>query len=50
MPTLHVIPSHFTDFLFQLLQGHAARLKHWVLMGFALLLLGIILHFTHGVN
>lgn len=41
--------AHFTD-LFQLLQGHQARLKHWILMGFALLISGIILHFTHGVN
>ena len=41
--------AHFID-LFQLLQGHPARLKHWILMGFALLISGIILHFTHGVN
>jgi heparan-alpha-glucosaminide N-acetyltransferase len=30
------------------LQTHKERLKHWLLMGFSLLVLGIILHFTNG--
>ncbi|KAJ6673013.1 HEPARAN-ALPHA-GLUCOSAMINIDE N-ACETYLTRANSFERASE-LIKE PROTEIN (DUF1624) [Salix koriyanagi] len=34
--------------IFQL-QNHAARLKHWILMGFALLILGLALHFTHAI-
>lgn len=29
-------------------QSHMDRLKQWVTMGIALLLLGIILHFSHG--
>ncbi|KAH7670805.1 Heparan-alpha-glucosaminide N-acetyltransferase protein [Dioscorea alata] len=28
---------------------HSERLKHWVLMGFALLICGIILHFTNAI-
>nr|CAB3491284.1 unnamed protein product [Digitaria exilis] len=28
---------------------HKERLKHWLLMGFALLVLGIILHFTNAI-
>lgn len=31
-------------------QDHLGRLKHWVLMGLALLIFGLILHFTHGEN
>lgn len=31
-------------------QDHSSRLKHWLLMGLALLISGLILHFTHGVN
>lgn len=30
------------------LQTHKERLKHWLLMGFSLFVLGIILHFTNG--
>lgn len=30
------------------MQGHAERLKQWVSMGFGLLILAIILHFTDG--
>lgn len=30
-------------------QDHSARLKQWVTMGFTLLILGLVLHFTHGV-
>lgn len=43
-----VIGLHFGHVLVHF-KGHAARLKHWVLMGFALLILGIILHFTHAI-
>ncbi|KAK6915616.1 hypothetical protein RJ641_020733 [Dillenia turbinata] len=28
---------------------HSDRLKHWVLMGLTLLILGLILHFTHAI-
>lgn len=31
------------------LENHSTRLKHWVLMGLSLLILGIILHFTHAI-
>lgn len=31
------------------LQTHKERLKHWLLMGFSLLVLGILLHFTKGI-
>lgn len=31
------------------MRGHAARLKHWIVMGFALLILGLVLHFTHAI-
>lgn len=31
------------------LQTHKGRLKHWLLMGFSLLVLGILLHFTKGI-
>ena len=30
------------------LQSHKERLRHWLLMGFSLLALGILLHFTKG--
>lgn len=30
------------------LQGHSERLKQWLLMGFLLLTLGLMLHFTEG--
>ncbi|KAK1270492.1 hypothetical protein QJS04_geneDACA014215 [Acorus gramineus] len=30
-------------------QGHRSRLKHWVLMGLALLIVAIILHFTDAI-
>ncbi|RLM59167.1 hypothetical protein C2845_PM18G03410 [Panicum miliaceum] len=29
--------------------GHKERLKHWLLMGFSLLVLGILLHFTKAI-
>ncbi|KAB1202183.1 hypothetical protein CJ030_MR8G009792 [Morella rubra] len=44
-----IIGLHFGHVLIHL-EGHSARMKHWSLMGFALLILGIILHFTHGGN
>lgn len=31
-------------------QTHKERLTHWLSMGFALLLLGILLHFTNGIS
>lgn len=30
-------------------QDHSSRLQQWLVMGFALLVLGIILHFTDGM-
>ncbi|XP_024022989.1 heparan-alpha-glucosaminide N-acetyltransferase [Morus notabilis] len=30
-------------------KGHSERLKHWVSMGFGLLIIGIILHFTDAI-
>lgn len=52
MPNLHWTGSCnlFFPLFSQLCQGHPARLKHWSLMGFALLILGITLHFTDGLN
>ena len=35
-------------FLFLKFQSHTDRLRQWVAMGIALLVLGIILHFSHG--
>ncbi|KAF3944924.1 hypothetical protein ACB098_03G031200 [Castanea mollissima] len=43
-----IIGVHFGHVLVHF-KGHPARLKHWVLMGFALLISGIILHFTHAI-
>ncbi|GAB2218701.1 hypothetical protein Drorol1_Dr00001928 [Drosera rotundifolia] len=31
------------------MKNHADRLKHWILTGLALLVIGIILHFTHAM-
>jgi hypothetical protein len=36
--------------LFLKFQSHTDRLRQWVTMGVALLVLGIILHFSHGIN
>ncbi|EXB75886.1 hypothetical protein L484_022563 [Morus notabilis] len=33
----------------RLIEGHSERLKHWVSMGFGLLIIGIILHFTDAI-
>lgn len=43
-----IIGVHFGHVLVHF-EGHQARLKHWILMGFALLISGIILHFTHAI-
>ncbi|XP_062144867.1 uncharacterized protein LOC133852185 [Alnus glutinosa] len=43
-----IIGVHFGHVLVHF-KGHQARLKHWILMGFALLISGIILHFTHAI-
>ncbi|KHN43304.1 Heparan-alpha-glucosaminide N-acetyltransferase [Glycine soja] len=44
-----IIGLHFGHVLIHL-QDHPSRLKHWLLLGLALLTSGLILHFTHGVN
>ncbi|KAM1038715.1 hypothetical protein ACFX15_032694 [Malus domestica] len=43
-----IIGVHFGHVLIHM-QGHPARLKHWVPTGCALLALGIILHFSHAI-
>ncbi|CAL0311215.1 unnamed protein product [Lupinus luteus] len=43
-----IIGLHFGHVLIHL-QDHSSRLKHWLLMGLALLTSGIILHFTHAI-
>ncbi|XP_042987687.1 heparan-alpha-glucosaminide N-acetyltransferase isoform X2 [Carya illinoinensis] len=43
-----IIGLHFGHVLVHF-EGHPARLKHWSLMGFALLILGITLHFTDAI-
>ncbi|KAK7284381.1 hypothetical protein RJT34_19126 [Clitoria ternatea] len=43
-----IIGLHFGHVLIHL-QDHSSRLKHWLLLGFALLTLGVILHFTHAI-
>ncbi|KAJ0015270.1 hypothetical protein Pint_19772 [Pistacia integerrima] len=43
-----IIGVHFGHVLIHL-KGHLARLKHWVLMGLGLLILGLTLHFTHAI-
>jgi len=60
-PTLYIIHMHITNIYFinwillvkglkqmKFLQGHWDRLKQWVSMGFVLLTIAIILHFTNG--
>ena len=42
------LPASLFFFEFFCFQGHSDRLKHWVVSGFALLVLGITLHFTDG--
>ncbi|OAY44036.1 heparan-alpha-glucosaminide N-acetyltransferase [Manihot esculenta] len=43
-----VIGVHFGHVLVQL-KADSSRLKHWTLVGVALLVLGFVLHFTHAV-
>ncbi|XP_041019918.1 heparan-alpha-glucosaminide N-acetyltransferase isoform X2 [Juglans microcarpa x Juglans regia] len=43
-----IIGLHFGHVLVHF-EGHPDRLKHWSLMGFALLILGITLHFTDAI-
>ncbi|KAI9186517.1 hypothetical protein LWI28_018044 [Acer negundo] len=42
-----IIGVHFGHVLIHL-KGHLARLKHWGIMGLALLVFGLTLHLTHG--
>ncbi|RDY05132.1 Heparan-alpha-glucosaminide N-acetyltransferase, partial [Mucuna pruriens] len=43
-----IIGLHFGHVLIHL-QDHPSRLKHWLLLGLALLTSGLILHFTHAI-
>ncbi|XP_040372575.1 heparan-alpha-glucosaminide N-acetyltransferase isoform X2 [Rosa chinensis] len=43
-----IVGVHFGHVLIHM-KDHQTRLKHWILMGFALLILGIVLHFTHAI-
>ncbi|KAF4364778.1 hypothetical protein F8388_018454 [Cannabis sativa] len=43
-----IIGVHFGHVLVHL-KGHSERLKNWAMMGFALLISGLILHFTHAI-
>ncbi|XP_023545272.1 heparan-alpha-glucosaminide N-acetyltransferase isoform X1 [Cucurbita pepo subsp. pepo] len=43
-----IIGVHFGHVLIHF-QDHSARLKQWVTMGFTLLILGLVLHFTHAI-
>ncbi|KAA8536833.1 hypothetical protein F0562_029311 [Nyssa sinensis] len=43
-----IIGVHFGHVLIHM-KGHSSRLTHWVAMGFALLILGITLHFTDAI-
>ncbi|KOM52833.1 hypothetical protein LR48_Vigan09g149200 [Vigna angularis] len=43
-----IIGLHFGHVLVHL-QDHSSRLKHWLLLGLALLAFGLILHFTHAI-
>ncbi|XP_065853498.1 uncharacterized protein [Euphorbia lathyris] len=43
-----IIGVHFGHVLVHL-KAHSSRLKHWILMGLSLLILGFILHFTNVV-
>ncbi|XP_038717000.1 heparan-alpha-glucosaminide N-acetyltransferase [Tripterygium wilfordii] len=43
-----IIGVHFGHVLIHL-KSHSMRLKHWVPMGFALLILGLTLHFSHAM-
>ncbi|XP_022719435.1 heparan-alpha-glucosaminide N-acetyltransferase isoform X2 [Durio zibethinus] len=43
-----IIGVHFGHVLVHL-KGHSERVKQWIMMGFALLVIGILLHFTHAI-
>ncbi|XP_058216330.1 uncharacterized protein LOC131327276 isoform X1 [Rhododendron vialii] len=43
-----IIGVHYGHVLIHM-QSHASRLRHWVVMGLALLVLGITLHFTDAI-
>ncbi|KAJ7977934.1 Heparan-alpha-glucosaminide N-acetyltransferase [Quillaja saponaria] len=43
-----IIGVHFGHVLVHL-KDHSSRLKHWLSMGFVLLIVGILLHFTHAI-
>ncbi|XP_022156389.1 heparan-alpha-glucosaminide N-acetyltransferase [Momordica charantia] len=43
-----IIGVHFGHVLIHF-QDHSARLKQWITMGFALLIFGLVLHFTHVI-
>ncbi|XP_020211857.1 heparan-alpha-glucosaminide N-acetyltransferase isoform X1 [Cajanus cajan] len=43
-----IIGLHFGHVLIHL-QDHPSRLKHWLLLGIALLTSGLVLHFTHAI-
>ncbi|KDP23473.1 hypothetical protein JCGZ_23306 [Jatropha curcas] len=43
-----IIGIHFGHILVHL-KDNSSRLKHWILLGFALLIVGFVLHFTHVV-
>ncbi|OMP03292.1 hypothetical protein COLO4_10523 [Corchorus olitorius] len=43
-----IIGVHFGHVLIHM-KGHSERLKQWIIMGFALLILGLVLHFTNAI-
>ncbi|XP_020595611.1 heparan-alpha-glucosaminide N-acetyltransferase [Phalaenopsis equestris] len=43
-----IIGVHYGQVLLHM-KSHLDRLKHWVLIGFGLLILGILLHFVHAI-
>ncbi|GAB4835799.1 hypothetical protein Ancab_000715 [Ancistrocladus abbreviatus] len=43
-----ILGVHYGHVLIHM-KNHADRLKHWILMGLFLLVLGILLHFTHAI-
>jgi len=43
-----IIGVHYGHVLIHM-QSHSSRLRHWVVMGLALLVLGITLHFTNAI-
>ncbi|KAI3496204.1 hypothetical protein L1887_38559 [Cichorium endivia] len=43
-----IIGVHFGHVLIQM-KDHSSRLKHWIIMGLGLVILGIVLHFTDAI-